>query len=210
MEAKVYHFKLDKELTSRIRALCHHGNKTRIDDILLSAVNIAFSKLTDSGTDNVLLMESHGRQEFMPDIDVTKTMGWFASPYPVKLPPVRREIETLISDVKEALREIPNEGIGFNALYLYREQKAEMPAVYFNYQGEFESDIGNIGIKMEDSSLDIYSFTLELTARIYENKLQFNILAKIDPEKAQLFADDLNNALVLVIAKMEKIASETT
>jgi amino acid adenylation domain-containing protein len=208
-EPAVHALKLDEDLTSRIMKLSRHGGETRIDDILLSALSVPLSNLTGGG-ENVVFMESHGRQEFMPDIDVTKTMGWFASPYPVKLPSAKDGINELIADVKEMRQKIPEEGMGFKALYLNERQDVELPAVYFNYQGEFESDTGTLGIEVEGKLIKIYPYVMELTGRVYKRRLEFDLLTQIESHQAALFLEDLKDSLYHVSKSLERPGTVNT
>jgi amino acid adenylation domain-containing protein len=57
---------------------------TRINDVLLSALASGFRDWTGSP---VLLvdLEGHGREEIFPDVDLSRTVGWLTSIYPVLL-----------------------------------------------------------------------------------------------------------------------------
>jgi hypothetical protein len=199
----LYTTKLDEGVTSQILKIARQGRETPIDDILLSGVTAALSNLTGPG-ENVIFMESHGRQEFLPDVDISRTMGWFASPYPLMLPQAKDKISCLIAEVKKTLRKVPNEGIGFKALFLDEERGAELPVVYFNYQGEFEDDAGRLGIELENPA-DIYrSFILELTACIIGNRLELGLFTALEPRYARLFMDVLERTLGLVVTELDK------
>ena len=119
---------------------------TEINDILLTALVSAFAKW--NGKRSVLIhMEGHGRENIMGDTDISRTLGWFTSLYPVFL-----ELGSAVSPgdaiktIKEQLRQIPNKGIGFGILrYLspqssIKQQLTSLDKTYitFNYLGQFD------------------------------------------------------------------------
>lgn len=114
---------------------------TEINDVLLSALVRTFQKWTGRSTLTVDL-EGHGREPLFDDVDLSRTMGWFTSLYPVHLE-IKGSVgvgETLIA-VKEQLRQIPNKGIGYGLLrYLSPsgDLLSDMPEsqVSFNYLGQ--------------------------------------------------------------------------
>src|SRR5690606_18216052 len=68
-------------------ALLHDLPKTyntRPDDVLLTALLQAYHTWTGHTTLQ-LHVEGHGREEIMPHLDITRTIGWFTSLYPVTL-----------------------------------------------------------------------------------------------------------------------------
>lgn len=100
------------------------------------------------GTETVLIdLEGHGREELFADVDLSRTVGWFTSMFPVQLQLSSEEIGELLKSVKEQLRKIPERGIGYGILrYLNQDEKirtqlAALPPaeVSFNYLGQFNS-----------------------------------------------------------------------
>ncbi len=90
-------------------------------------------------------LEGHGREELVSgiDIDLSRTVGWFTDPLPVRLTP-RSEPGASIKAVKEQLRGVPGRGMGFGVLrYLTagggaRLAEGAYPQVSFNYLGQFD------------------------------------------------------------------------
>ncbi len=120
--------------------------KTEINDILLTALVRAFARW--NGRQSLLLnMEGHGREDLWEDVDVSRTVGWFTSLYPVYL-----SLEGVFSEgdaiksVKEQLRKIPRNGIGYGVLrYLHPDQQIreqlkglDHAPITFNYLGQFD------------------------------------------------------------------------
>jgi amino acid adenylation domain-containing protein/non-ribosomal peptide synthase protein (TIGR01720 family) len=87
---------------------------TQVNDALLAALAEAFRAW--SGRAALLVeVEGHGREDLFDDVDVSRTVGWFTSVYPVQLRAGRDPGETL-KGVKEALRAEPERGIGYGLL----------------------------------------------------------------------------------------------
>jgi non-ribosomal peptide synthase protein (TIGR01720 family) len=122
---------------------------TQINDALLTAVGIALTEWT-GGERVAVELEGHGREEVGGGVDVTRTVGWFTSIYPVELVMARESgIGERLKAVKEALRGVPRHGLGYGLLrYLsseaeIRKQLHERAAaeVSFNYLGQFGQGI---------------------------------------------------------------------
>jgi non-ribosomal peptide synthase protein (TIGR01720 family) len=132
-----------------------HGN---INDALLTALAVAAARWRrgrEQGASNALLidLESHGREEIFNDINLSRTVGWFTSLFPVRLDPGALDLEEAIGGgraigralkiIKEQLRRLPDGGLGYGLLrYLNPETGAalaglEKPQIGFNYLGRF-------------------------------------------------------------------------
>jgi amino acid adenylation domain-containing protein/non-ribosomal peptide synthase protein (TIGR01720 family) len=87
-----------------------------------------------AGGEIVVELEGHGREEqVVPGADLSRTVGWFTTTYPVRLGGDLRQ-------VKEQLRAVPDNGIGHGLL---RDRLgAAGPPVLFNYLGRFTADEG--------------------------------------------------------------------
>ncbi|MFF4097799.1 condensation domain-containing protein, partial [Streptomyces sp. NPDC001834] len=129
--------------------------RTQANDVLLTALARVLRGWT--GRDRVpVLLEGHGREELFAGVDLTRTVGWFTSVYPVALRLSgeggenggRGEVGRVgdwgpdLKSVKEQLRAVPDRGVGYGALrYLGLEGGAQDdPQISFNYHGHF--DIG--------------------------------------------------------------------
>jgi hypothetical protein len=94
-----------------------YGTNTR--DILLAALSLAIER--SFGTARLLIsMEGHGREEIFGNIDVSRTIGWFTSIYPVYMM-AKGDLAAQLIHVKDLLHRMPNNGVGFGILrYLYK------------------------------------------------------------------------------------------
>lgn len=127
--------KLDKKLTNKLLHQSNQAYFTEINDLLLAALAYALSDW-NGATKHFITLEGHGRESIDKTIDVTRTVGWFTTMYPVKLE-IQADIRQTIRGIKENLRQIPNRGIGYSALINH-----PLPAVRFNYLGQFDSQDG--------------------------------------------------------------------
>jgi non-ribosomal peptide synthase protein (TIGR01720 family) len=115
---------------------------TRVDDVLLAALEGALAGWLGEGS-VVVDLEGHGREEIAPGVDVSRTLGWFTSVYPVRLAlsPAATPRTRLI-EAKETLRRVPRRGIGYGVLrYLAGEpalRDGVRAEVMFNYLGQFD------------------------------------------------------------------------
>ncbi|MBA1200983.1 amino acid adenylation domain-containing protein [Pseudomonas capeferrum] len=134
---------LNQEYTRALLQRAPAAYRTQVNDLLLTALARVIARWTER--DQVLVeLEGHGREDLSERIDLTRTVGWFTSMFPVKLSPAQT-LEESIKHIKEQLRAIPHKGIGFGALrYLGSEQAQQMlaglamPRITFNYLGQFD------------------------------------------------------------------------
>ncbi|MEO8191186.1 MAG: amino acid adenylation domain-containing protein, partial [Acidobacteriota bacterium] len=116
--------------------------RTRINDALLSALLDAFRSWT--GRPSLLIdLEAHGREDVIPELNLSRTVGWFTARFPVRLESADQAGPgDRLAAVREQLRAIPRHGIGYGLLrYLAPAQSAAAisvtePEVSFNYLGQ--------------------------------------------------------------------------
>jgi non-ribosomal peptide synthase protein (TIGR01720 family) len=119
---------------------------TQINDVLLTALAQVFAQYL--GIEYLMVdLEGHGREEIFSGVDVSRTVGWFTTIFPVLLE--LRETDSpgsALKSVKEQLRHIPNRGIGYGLLRYLKENAAiteklrRLPQaeVSFNYLGQLD------------------------------------------------------------------------
>lgn len=90
-------------------------------------------------------VENHGR--YLDDCDVSRTVGWFTTLFPVRLPlHESASWPDQIRTVKEHWSRIPNQGMGYGMLAYVHEQlppDPQRPDVRFNYLGQFDAEADN-------------------------------------------------------------------
>jgi iturin family lipopeptide synthetase C len=141
-------FELSKAYTEKLLKEVNRAYNTEINDILLSALGLALKAWRGIGK-NLISLEGHGRENIIEDVDITRTVGWFTSVYPVILDmETIEDISSAIKRTKDMLRRIPNKGIGCGIIkYLTEPGKKNgmvfnlKPEIGFNYLGQFDQDI---------------------------------------------------------------------
>ncbi|WP_263990082.1 non-ribosomal peptide synthetase, partial [Mycobacterium conspicuum] len=149
---------LDAETTQILLGEVPAAFRAGIHEILLIAFGLAWTEYLRSqggrgvqGTAIGIGVEGHGRhEELSPDIDLTRTVGWFTTKYPVALAfgglsglswtqvlAGDAALGAVIKDAKEQLRALPNP-LTFGLLR-YLNPDVELgesePAIGFNYLG---------------------------------------------------------------------------
>jgi non-ribosomal peptide synthase protein (TIGR01720 family) len=120
--------------------------RSQINDVLLTALAQSFARWT--GARSLLVeLEGHGREDVFNDVNLSRTVGWFTTHFPVLLDigEASNPGEALKA-VKEQLRRIPNRGISYGVLRYLNEnrestellQALPQPEVKFNYLGQFD------------------------------------------------------------------------
>ena len=123
---------------------------TDINDILLCALAMTLCSRENSGQ-IVIGMEGHGREEISDRIDISRTVGWFTSIYPVLLnADSEKNISDHIKSVKEQIRRIPGKGLGYGVLkYINKNGNFEdsiTPEILYNYLGQLDNVTGESNI----------------------------------------------------------------
>jgi non-ribosomal peptide synthase protein (TIGR01720 family) len=146
---------LPADVTDRLLTTVTAGFRCGPQDIMLAALLAAAIRWREDGQGTGLLVdvEGHGREASSSDIDLTRTVGWFTTQYPVRLdagvagcadfwldgPASGRALK----QVKEQMRGVPADGLGYGLLrYLNRETASRLaalagPDIRFNYLGRF-------------------------------------------------------------------------
>ena len=132
--------------------------RAEINDLLIAALGMALGRWSkEAGRDVgsvVIDLEGHGREPGASGLDLTQTIGWFTSLYPVRLDLDHIDIADafaggdsaghVLMRSKEVLHSIPDKGLGYGVLErLNAETGLQLRAqsgapIVFNYLGSFE------------------------------------------------------------------------
>ncbi|TGA95241.1 non-ribosomal peptide synthetase, partial [Streptomyces palmae] len=147
-------------LLTRVPAAFHAG----VQDVLIAAFAVALGEWRRrrgaARGPMVVDVEGHGRHEGLAEgIDLSRTVGWFTSVYPVRLDPgdlpwdevaaAGPALGRAVKRLKEQLRAVPGEGLGYGLLrYLNPRTGPELaglptPQVGFNYLGRMSAPGGD-------------------------------------------------------------------
>ncbi|PVE12341.1 non-ribosomal peptide synthetase, partial [Streptomyces scopuliridis] len=138
-----------RPLLTTVPATFHGG----VNDVLLTALALAVAdwrRRNNRGDATSLLvdLEGHGREDIADGADLSRTVGWFTSLYPVRLDPGTPDWDDVgraLKVVKEQLRAVPDTGIGYGLLRHLNPRTAPVlaalptPQIGFNYLGRLET-----------------------------------------------------------------------
>ena len=190
----LYHCRLSEQDTNLLIQKVPAAYKVHVPDVLMTALNLCLSwfvdqQLIEASHDLVVDIEGHGREDIVKGLDITRTIAWFTSIYPVALKVPTDNIGQVLRVNKEGLRSIPNNGIDYGLLHYTSQNQsikdvmsAHPPArVLFNYMGQWDRTL-NAGspfkfvypISAHHGEHTHSSHPLELNAMIYEGQLHID------------------------------------
>ena len=117
--------------------------QTQITDALLTALARAVTRST-GGRAMLVDLESHGREVFTNDLDLSRTVGWFTSAFPVLIELDANDLAGTMKSVKEQLRQIPRNGLSYGLLRYLSETgipTEQTPEIGFLYLGQLDQEL---------------------------------------------------------------------
>ena len=180
---------LDQEKTQSLLHDVPGVYNTQINDVLLTALLHSLSEWIHS--DKIwITLEGHGREDIIDGVNLSRTVGWFTTLFPVVLKhPGQTDIGQKLKMVKEQLRGIPNHGIGYGIQrYLGCTDRAfehsrpnSSPQILFNYLGQIDLMLDDSSMFSLDRELVLSrcpegqrNYLLEINAFIFNNELMVN------------------------------------
>ncbi|MCF5665397.1 amino acid adenylation domain-containing protein [Pseudomonas marginalis] len=209
---------LDQAFTRRLLQDAPSAYRTQINDLLLTALARVVVRWTGDAS-MLIRLEGHGREDLFDEIDLTRTVGWFTSLYPVKLVPTD-SLAGSLKQIKEQLRAIPDKGLGFGALRYLGNAEAQQalselprPRITFNYLGQFDGSFdggeqeglfvpSGDGSGAEQSAEAPLGNWLEINGQVYAGELKLNwsfSQQMFDEATVQRLADDYATELKALI-----------
>jgi len=148
--------KLDASVTGPLLTRVPAAFHGHINDVLLTGLAMALAKWRQQRggrADQAVIveMEGHGREEIFEGVDLSRTLGWFTSLYPVRLEmggvdmgqawKGHKALARAFQAIKEQLRKAPSGGLGYGLLrYVNPETRGQLAGLGeaqmgFNYLG---------------------------------------------------------------------------
>ncbi|WP_033155128.1 non-ribosomal peptide synthetase, partial [Bacillus paralicheniformis] len=186
---KTESFTLSEEDTHVLIHKVNNAYNTDTQDILLTAASLALCDWMGERKLRIA-MEGHGRDHTLPELDISRTVGWFTTIYPVliDLHAAEGELGLAVKTVKDTLGRIPDKGMGYGILkYLTSSENktiqfSKAPEIGFNYLGQFNDTERQQKFSFSGlaSGKDITPTwqreqTLEMSAMVRQNQLHFNL-----------------------------------
>lgn len=149
---------LDKTATRRIVTLRARSQHASVQDVLISALARGYGEW--SGKSRLILeMEGHGRENVLPEMDVSRTIGWFTSLYAVALDiKAKGSFGEDVQSISEQLARVPEKGFLYGVAKYLAEDDSETrkafreipdPCINFNYLGLLD------GVLSQDAEFDL-------------------------------------------------------
>ena len=98
-----------------------------INDVLLSALSYALYEVSGK-KQNWITLEKDGRDMLDNQIDISRTVGWFTTMFPLCLS-VGKDITDTIERNRSSQSRVPHKTIGYGAIHGYEQ----LPKILFNY-----------------------------------------------------------------------------
>ncbi|MFM0330604.1 amino acid adenylation domain-containing protein [Paraburkholderia strydomiana] len=180
--------KLSPDMTAELLREAPRAYKMRVDEVLLAALVRAIGDTV--ARDEVLVeLEGHGREDVIEGADLSRTVGWFTTQYPLALPRGVDSADSLLR-VRERLAAVPLRGLGWGLLACCADAASQSalralpsPEIGFNYLGRFDQTFdgeSRFGFAPESSGdaiaphARIPDRALDINGWIAGNSLTFN------------------------------------
>ncbi|GAA2966728.1 non-ribosomal peptide synthase domain TIGR01720/amino acid adenylation domain-containing protein [Actinokineospora diospyrosa] len=172
--------------------------RTQVNDVLLTAFGAALTRWTGRG-ETLVHLEGHGREDLFDGVDLSRTVGWFTTMFPVVLPG-SEDWGTALKSVKESLRAIPRRGIGYGALrYLVGADLGGDAEVSFNYLGRFD---GTAELALDAHPDARRPHVLDVVGQVLRDQLAITVYYSENLHRATTaatFAESIADALRLIV-----------
>lgn len=138
-------FSLSEAVTDALLGVCNRAFNTETLDLLTAALLYSFSQAFAEREVPTLFSESHGRETWDADIDLSGTVGWFTTLRPITVPISRSDnVMDVVRQAKEVRHNTPSNGWAyFASRFLHPDGRKEFGMkgpveILFNYLGQFQ------------------------------------------------------------------------
>lgn len=137
-------FQLDTSATTLATSSCHEAMGTDTVDILIATMLYSFSEVFDDRGAPTIFNEGHGREVWDPSIDLSRTVGWFTTMYPIHVASPSGDFVDILRRVKDYRRNVPANGRPYFASRMLTSKGAKKFAghwpleITFNYLGVYQ------------------------------------------------------------------------
>ncbi|KAK7911863.1 hypothetical protein PG985_014344 [Apiospora marii] len=190
-------FRLDKETTAMLLGdQPHKALRTETLDLLLGALFVSFGRMFPDRELPAIFREGHGREPWDASLDVSGTVGWFTTMYPlaIEATPSDDDLMSVLKKVKDVRHKVPGNGRPYFASRFHNERAAalfrdhDLVEISFDYLGQFQTlERADATLRQEPrpafmpqsddmgKNLDRLSL-IEITAEILEGQMQYTFV----------------------------------
>jgi amino acid adenylation domain-containing protein/non-ribosomal peptide synthase protein (TIGR01720 family) len=178
--------RLDSAASAAIVSTANELYRTTPEELLVVALARAFARWNGNSRLRIAL-EGNGRSGSL-GLDIARTIGWFTALYPVIVDlPTGRDPGYQVRAIKEQLRAVPGDGVGFGLLRWIAGAGAALPAepeipVLFNYLGRVGEAVESNGFAWDDTPIGsdvdaalLRHHELNLSAALIGNELRLGL-----------------------------------
>lgn len=140
-------FKLGRESTALLLGgEAHRALRTEILDFLLASLFHSFGQVFNDRNLPAIFREGHGREPWDSELDVSGTVGWFTTMYPLAIDGSSADdIVSMVKKVKDVRHRVPDNGRPYFASRFHNERAAnkfqdhDSVEISFDYLGQFQA-----------------------------------------------------------------------
>ena len=179
-EVKQQEVIFSKEVTNLFLGKTHKSYNTQANDLLLLALLLSIGDVQGQYKITIML-EGHGRDGLESNLDLTRTIGWFTTMFPVELMTNHsNDLSSSIKEVKEILRKVPDQGLSYGIANIKQKIQPGKVDILFNYLGQLDAGENNkddfvfgalpVGETVGDRGL---KYALEINGYVAARQLHF-------------------------------------
>jgi len=174
---------LEADKTKQLSTIVTYVYNIGIHETLTIALVTIIKDFTGQN-DVVIELEGHGREEVDGHVNVSRTVGWFTSLYPISLSVEDGNLDFNIKHLKEQIRAVPNKGFDFGILKYIKNELNEREHRYIrlNYLGDYDSKIKNnsfqlahVGYEFDTDKNNALTAILDINSMIIDDKLKIGV-----------------------------------
>lgn len=174
---------LSTEETSTLLTTANTAYGTEAHELMVMALVRTMMNISKQ-KEVVIELEGHGREYLSDQIDISRTVGWFTSMYPLRMVVDHEDQSESIKSMKEQLRQVPQKGISYGVMkYLSRDLEHEQKKyVRFNYVGDLEQIFKHdlFELAWEDTGADVgpnnhMTALIDILAMVIDGKLRISV-----------------------------------
>ncbi|KAL8826241.1 MAG: hypothetical protein Q9191_003926, partial [Dirinaria sp. TL-2023a] len=187
-------FQLDKVATAQLLGEAPHvALRTEPLHLLLSSLIHSFQNTFSDRHLPALFREGHGREPWDDEIDISETVGWFTTMYPLYVEPEKQDdIVEIIKRVKDTSHIVPDNGRPYFASRYLNEagvqafRDHDQVEISFDYLGLYQQlerpdallqQVAGYEATTHDVGPDVPRFALvEITAEMISGHMQFSFV----------------------------------